>query len=147
MTPADVADRLHARPTGPGRWMARCPAHADSSPSLSIREGDGGRLLLHCFAGCATANVLRAAGLTWRDICGVPTTPADRARLARDRTTRQAADTAQRRRERARTDALRHADATLASLAAAAMADGGDAAAREYHRLLHATRHAEVPTW
>ena len=30
--------------TGPGRWMARCPAHGDKSPSLSIRELDDGRV-------------------------------------------------------------------------------------------------------
>jgi hypothetical protein len=34
-------------------WVARCPAHADHLPSLSVGVGDDGRLLLHCFAGCA----------------------------------------------------------------------------------------------
>ena len=31
---------------------ARCPAHDDRSPSLSLKVGDGGKLLLKCFAGC-----------------------------------------------------------------------------------------------
>jgi DNA primase len=35
-------------------WVALCPAHADKSPSLSIRLADDGKILLHCFAGCAT---------------------------------------------------------------------------------------------
>ncbi|GEM_PF-338519 len=33
-------------------YMARCPVHDDKSPSLSISEGDGGKILLHCHAGC-----------------------------------------------------------------------------------------------
>jgi putative DNA primase/helicase len=49
---ADLAAVLNARPSGRG-WVARCPAHVDRTPSLSIREADDGRLLLHCFAGCA----------------------------------------------------------------------------------------------
>jgi hypothetical protein len=34
-------------------WTARCPAHEDHVPSLSVGVGVDGRLLLHCFAGCA----------------------------------------------------------------------------------------------
>jgi len=54
-------------PIGPGGLgMARCPAHDDRSPSLSLGEGQGGRLLLHCFAGCsfeAVRDALAARGL------------------------------------------------------------------------------------
>jgi hypothetical protein len=32
--------------------MARCPAHADRQPSLSVGVGDDGRILLKCHAGC-----------------------------------------------------------------------------------------------
>jgi 5S rRNA maturation endonuclease (ribonuclease M5) len=39
--------------------MAKCPAHEDSNPSLSIRE-DGGKILLHCHAGCAQRDVIAA---------------------------------------------------------------------------------------
>lgn len=49
--------------TGKGRWIAKCPAHEDRRPSLSIRELDDGRVLMHCFAGCAAGDVLSAAGL------------------------------------------------------------------------------------
>lgn len=47
-----------------GRWtsnggMCRCPAHDDRNPSLSVRPGRT-RLLLHCFAGCEAADILRA---------------------------------------------------------------------------------------
>lgn len=46
-----------------GTWsghvaMCRCPAHADSDPSLSLRQGDRG-ILVTCFAGCSREDVLR----------------------------------------------------------------------------------------
>lgn len=46
-----------------GTWIARCPAHDDRSPSLSIATGDDGKVLLHCFAGCGAADVVEAVGL------------------------------------------------------------------------------------
>jgi len=57
-----------ARQTGPGKWQARCPAHDDKKPSLSIGRGEDARVLLYCQAGCATADVLRARGLTEKDL-------------------------------------------------------------------------------
>ena len=56
------------RRTGEGRWVARCPAHDDKRPSLTIREADDGRVLLCCFGGCQTADVLAALGATWGDL-------------------------------------------------------------------------------
>lgn len=47
-------------------WIARCPAHDDSTPSLSIRETRDGKLLVHCHAGCeqtAVIDALRERGL------------------------------------------------------------------------------------
>lgn len=37
----------------------RCPAHDDTTPSLSVRLGDRA-ILFHCFAGCTSTNVLKA---------------------------------------------------------------------------------------
>lgn len=51
------------RQRGPGSWSARCPAHEDKGPSLSIRETDDGTVLVHCFAGCSAAEVVHAVGL------------------------------------------------------------------------------------
>ena len=51
------------RKTGSGRWVARCPGHEDNSPSLSLRELDDGRALIHCFAGCSVEEVLGSVGL------------------------------------------------------------------------------------
>jgi putative DNA primase/helicase len=41
------------------RGECRCPAHDDTSPSLSVRLGDRA-ILFHCFAGCTTMEVLKA---------------------------------------------------------------------------------------
>lgn len=64
MSATVILDRLdRVKQTGPGRWLARCPAHEDRSPSLSIRELDDGRVLLHDFGGCETQAVLDSIGL------------------------------------------------------------------------------------
>jgi len=52
---------------GQGKWLARCPAHDDNSPSLAIKEVDD-RILLHCFAGCGVTEVLNAVGLELADL-------------------------------------------------------------------------------
>ncbi len=57
-----------------GRWhgsygVARCPSHEDKTPSLSVRDGDGGKLLTHCHAGCSPEAVwgaLQDCGLVER---------------------------------------------------------------------------------
>ena len=56
-------------------YQARCPAHADNGPSLSVREGDDGRVLLHCHAGCSTAAVVAAFGLSMADLFPPSNTP------------------------------------------------------------------------
>jgi len=63
------------RTAGPGRWYARCPAHDDRAPSLSIRDA-GDRVLIHCFAECDPEAVLEAVGLRWRDLYPEPWTCA-----------------------------------------------------------------------
>lgn len=64
-----VLSRLDkVKTAGAGKWKACCPAHDDCDPSLSIREADDGKVLLHCWAGCFTADVLTAIGLTVRDL-------------------------------------------------------------------------------
>ncbi len=58
--------------TGPGRYIARCPAHDDKRPSLSIRELPDGRVLIHDFGGCAAADVVAAVGLNLGDLFEKP---------------------------------------------------------------------------
>ncbi len=54
--------------TGNGTYQACCPAHADRSPSLSIRETDDGAILVHCFAGCSVHEVVSAVGMKLSDL-------------------------------------------------------------------------------
>lgn len=46
--------------------MWQCPAHDDGWPSLSVREGQSGSVLVHCFGGCSNDAVLRALNLSKR---------------------------------------------------------------------------------
>lgn len=55
------------RRTGPGRWVACCPAHEDRRASLAVRELDD-RVLAHCFAGCTVHEVVSAVGLSLSDL-------------------------------------------------------------------------------
>lgn len=51
------------RATGNGTWIACCPAHADKHPSMTIRELEDERVLVHCFAECSVESILQAVGL------------------------------------------------------------------------------------
>ncbi len=155
MTPAEVADHVGARPTGPGKWHARCLAHDDRSPSLAIAEGEAGRVLLRCWAGCDNGAVLAAAGLTWSDIMGAPTAPADRARLLAERGARLAADEAARAARREAAGAYRdladRADHLAARLAALELAGAtpayrgeADRVAADYHTTMDALHEADA---
>lgn len=71
----DLLSRLSGvRSTGRDRWIAKCPAHDDRSPSMTVRLLPDGRVLLHCFAGCDTQAVLDAMGLTFGDLFPEPLT-------------------------------------------------------------------------
>jgi hypothetical protein len=68
MTLPQILSRLQGV-TGSGRsYQARCPAHEDQNPSLSLGQGDDGRILLHCFAGCPPEAVVAALGLRESDL-------------------------------------------------------------------------------
>ena len=85
MTALYIAKALNGRRSGSG-WMARCPAHRDANPSLSIRDSDG-KILIHCFAGCSQDDVvsaLRQRGL-WPEKARHQWTRAERREYARRR--------------------------------------------------------------
>ncbi len=72
-----VLHRLEkAKSTGPGKWIALCPAHDDKRPSLSIKEAEDGRVLLKCWSGCGAAEIVNALGLSLADLF-----PGDRRSL------------------------------------------------------------------
>jgi len=58
MTAETMAKALGGRKVGQG-WTARCPAHDDREPSLSIRDSDG-KVLVRCHAGCDQCDVIAA---------------------------------------------------------------------------------------
>ena len=69
MSAENLLQRLDkVKKTGRDKWKACCPAHADKNPSLSVRETDGGQVMIHCFSGCAAIEVLDAVGLNWADL-------------------------------------------------------------------------------
>ena len=59
MTAETIAKALGGRKAGT-TWMARCPAHDDSRPSLSISVGKVGKVLVRCHAGCDQRDVIAA---------------------------------------------------------------------------------------
>lgn len=69
MTAVDnlLARLEHVKKAG-GGWTARCPAHADAHASLSVGEGDDGRALVRCFAGCDAEEIVGAVGLSLAEL-------------------------------------------------------------------------------
>lgn len=55
----DAVAILEARQSG-NQFIARCPAHEDRNPSLSLTRGDNGELLAFCHAGCPFESILDA---------------------------------------------------------------------------------------
>lgn len=49
-------------------WKGHCPAHSDQNASLSVAEGDDGRVLLYCHGGCETQAVVAELGLSMADL-------------------------------------------------------------------------------
>ena len=52
-------------------WTAKCPAHRDRKPSLSISVGEDGRVLLNCHAGCDAEHICSVLGLKMRDLFSI----------------------------------------------------------------------------
>ena len=50
------------------QYLLRCPVHDDRRPSLAVRERDDGALLVRCYAGCETRDILEALGLDFSDL-------------------------------------------------------------------------------
>src|SRR5216110_90744 len=76
MTVQEVLSRLERVSKTHTGWMACCPAHEDSRPSLSVAATDEGRILLRCFAGCELTAIVEALRIEVRDLFAEPVTPA-----------------------------------------------------------------------
>ena len=60
---------LHkVKQTGKNSYIACCPAHNDKSPSMTIKEVEEGKILLHCFGGCGVDEIVGALGLSLSDL-------------------------------------------------------------------------------
>jgi putative DNA primase/helicase len=69
-----IARALGGKKVG-ASWLAPCPAHADREPSLALRDGEDGRALVRCHAGCeqgAVIAALRARGLWGANVSASP---------------------------------------------------------------------------
>jgi hypothetical protein len=151
VTAEQVATHLNARRVGPRRWQAKCPAHGDGSPSLSICEGRDGRVVLvHCFAGCPTGDVLAKLGLGWADICGEPMAPAQAREAAAERQKREQREQEHRNTDRAGHDLVRKLEAVMDALGDRLArvpedsAEEAQALARLFHESLSRLREAEA---
>lgn len=57
------------RKTGRDSWRGCCPGHGGDNPNtLTIRETSDGRVLMHCFKGCAPNVILESIGLGISDL-------------------------------------------------------------------------------
>jgi hypothetical protein len=64
-----IAHRTNHQPKLYGRgYLVRCPSHNDTNPSLSIAEGNDGRILLKCFAGCTIKDICHSLDIEIRDL-------------------------------------------------------------------------------
>lgn len=77
MTVAEVLERLEKVRRTPRGFVARCPAHEDKCPSLSLSEGDRG-ILVKCWAGCTLEEVTVALGIRITDLFFETPTPRGR---------------------------------------------------------------------
>lgn len=132
-----------------GEWAALCPAHPDRHPSLSVKEGRGGRILLYCQSHhCSSEDICRALGVKLHDLfADTDLSPADRARLAETRRRPEAfslqesaARRSQQRRERALAAA---ADMLFGKLLTAEGKPEADALAQLWHKALDKMREAQ----
>jgi hypothetical protein len=140
MTADAFADLMQSQRIGAGRWKARCPAHSDRSPSLSIREGDDGRVLVLCRAGCSLDSILAALKLVKRDLfAGPPPTPAQTAAIQAAREAHQQVARAERTARLAALDRVEKLQAVVNALGAKlARLPDDDVRGAELTRLFHA---------
>jgi len=94
LTAADIAHALGGRRTARG-WLCRCPAHQDREPSLTLTDGDNGRPVVKCWAGCTFEEVrfALAAESLWPDRA----VPLDREAVDRRRRERKAREESENR--------------------------------------------------
>ena len=83
LTLNEFLPRLKSVTKGNGsQYYAKCPAHEDQHASLSVSEGDDGRILLNCHVGCTPQEIVNELGLTINDLFSNDrTTPASKPEI------------------------------------------------------------------
>jgi len=128
-----VLSRLDkVRQRQPGQWSARCAAHDDKGPSLSVRETADGAVLLHCFGGCKVSEVVAALGIDMADLFPPTEKPRNAPRkIARTLTASQALELLER-------------EATVIAVAGANIAHGKPLSVVDRARLMQAAGRVSV---
>ncbi|MCT2594256.1 phage/plasmid primase, P4 family [Streptomyces sp. N2-109] len=85
----EILDRFESvTEEGDGGYLAICPAHTDSRPSLRLWRGDNAKMRVVCRAGCDSGDVVKSAGLRWPDMFSVtgegPRVPTERPTMVGD---------------------------------------------------------------
>ncbi|MHB1674252.1 MAG: hypothetical protein ACYCSP_08385 [Acidobacteriaceae bacterium] len=147
MTAEAFAEILSARPAGRGRWLAKCPSHADRHPSLSITQGHSAILLKCWSAGCSTEQIVTALGLPMSALFDAPLTPATRREVELRRAKKTLEASRQRRKRIALMKGYRACTRRMAGIADAFFngdPEMPDELGREYHECLDFQRAVEV---
>jgi putative DNA primase/helicase len=67
MKTEEILSRLYQVKRNGNGWTAICPAHADKSPSLSVKK-EIGKTLVRCFAECPVERICEAIGIEVKDL-------------------------------------------------------------------------------
>ena len=104
-------------PCWAGQMGGEVPSAPGSQPIPKHRGGARRRTLRRCWAGCATADVLKSLGLSMGDLyAGPPPSPAQARQLAAERARRDAETLAQRQVFRSACDRVRKLYAVVDAL-------------------------------
>ncbi|QPD06399.1 MAG: hypothetical protein Nkreftii_004173 [Candidatus Nitrospira kreftii] len=116
MTISEFLSRVDAvKDHGAGKWSAKCPAHKDRTPSLSIREGERA-VLVKCWAGCSLEAIASRLGIKLKDLFfDSLADPRQRRETMQRRAKEQAAQRAAHQTKGRRADARRHAEYLIQS--------------------------------
>lgn len=75
-TATSMTEAIEAAKQGT-KTIMRCPAHDDTTPSLSISPGTDQPVVFHCHANCDPRDIVEAAHLQWEEVCAEREEAAD----------------------------------------------------------------------
>jgi P4 family phage/plasmid primase-like protien len=80
LTLSEVLNHFEKAERCGSEYKALCPAHDDNKQSLSISQGDDGKILMYCHAECALSEIVQKAGLKMTDL--FPENPKPRTKTS-----------------------------------------------------------------